>query len=83
MMSHGIDIKGQTDNIQYLFQFDSQENAIFEKHFFKIPYYSNQTQEDRDMAAVQKLLKSFQKSLKLIFSTYSGQKRGQMPQNFD
>jgi hypothetical protein len=41
MMSHGIDIKGEADNIQYLFEFDSQENAIIEKHFLKVPYYKD------------------------------------------
>jgi len=83
MMSHGIDIKGEEDQIQYLFEFDSQENVVFEKHFARIPYYSNDTEEDRDMMAVDKLLKSYQKSLRLVFSIYSGQKRGNMPQNFD
>ena len=83
MMSHGIDIKGEADNIQYLFEFDSQENAIIEKHFLKEPYYKDQTEEDTDMLAVEKLLKSYQKALKLIFSIYSGQKKGIIPQNFD
>ena len=41
MMSHGIDIKGEADNIQYLFEFDSQENEIIEKHFLKVPYYKD------------------------------------------
>ncbi len=38
---HGLDIKGETDQIQYLFQFDSQENLIYEKNFMRIPYYTN------------------------------------------
>jgi hypothetical protein len=40
MMSHGIEMKGETDNIQYLYEFDSQENLVYEKHFLRIPYYT-------------------------------------------
>lgn len=32
-------MKGETDNIQYLYEFDSQENLVYEKHFLRIPYY--------------------------------------------
>ena len=35
------------------------------------------------MKSVDKLLKSYQKSLKVIYSIYSGQKKGMIPQNFD
>ena len=33
--------------------------------------------------AVERLLKSYQKALKLIFNQYSGHKKGEIPQNFD
>jgi hypothetical protein len=56
---------------------------IFEKHFLRIPYYTNETEEDRDMMAVERLLKSYQKVLKFIFNQYSGHKKGEIPQNFD
>lgn len=49
----------------------------------KVPYYSNETEEDRDTIACDRLMKSYQKPLKVIFSIYSGQKKGQIPQNFD
>lgn len=76
MMSHGIEMKGETDNIQYLYDFDSQDNLVYEKHFLRIPYYTTETEEDRDMAAVEKLLKTYQKALKFIFTLYSGHKKG-------
>ncbi len=52
MLSQGIDIKGETQEIQYLFEFDSQQNLILEKHFKKVAYYTNESEQDCDMKAV-------------------------------
>lgn len=84
IIEKGIAIKGVAEEeLQYLFEFDSKEKLIEDKHIMSLPSFTNHHEEDRDIQGLENCIKKYERVMKLYYNIYSRQKLGNMPKYFD